>query len=290
MRGASRGSGYERSAHLYDLFDQKPNIDFFYHYASRSGEILDVGAGTGRVAIPLAERGVHVVCVEPSRAMRLQFEKKLVQRPNLSSKLEIIAADARSFEAGRKLWAAFLSGTFDHFLNDGERTASLENIGRHLTPGGILVFDVFLGLMKDSALSPAGVVRAGDREFRRFVGGRVRPNRTKETILVFEEHVDGELIERIEERSLVGIVDRDGIHRLLKQSGFKLLREWANYDFTKFREGEPLLIVEAAKVGGRWWAGQSPEWGESSKTAVRSQRSLEQVACEREAVPEEVRQ
>lgn len=38
-------SGYEKSAHLHDLFDQKENIDFFYHYADTAGDILDVGAG-----------------------------------------------------------------------------------------------------------------------------------------------------------------------------------------------------------------------------------------------------
>jgi SAM-dependent methyltransferase len=249
VRGASRGSGYKRAAHLYDLFDQKPNIDFFYRYARQSGEMLDVGAGTGRIAIPLAERGVHVVCVEPSPAMRLQFEKKLVRRPDLSSRIEIIGSDARSFQLARSFPAAFLSGTFDHFLDDAERLASLENIGQHLTPGGILVFDVFLGLMKDSALSPAGVAISGSREYRRFVGGRVRPDHTKETILVFEEHLNGELVDRIEERSLVGLIDRDGVHRLLRATEFEVHNEWGDYDFTEFREGDPLLIVEAVKVG-----------------------------------------
>lgn len=42
--------GYEKSAHLYDLFDRKENVDFFLRYANEAGEILDVGAGTGRQA------------------------------------------------------------------------------------------------------------------------------------------------------------------------------------------------------------------------------------------------
>jgi len=61
---------YEKNAHLYDLFDQKENIEFFYHYASRPVRALDVGDGTGRIAIPLAERGLEICCVEPSPAMR----------------------------------------------------------------------------------------------------------------------------------------------------------------------------------------------------------------------------
>jgi len=40
-------SGYEKCAHLYDLFDTKENVEFFLHYASQMGEILDICAGTG---------------------------------------------------------------------------------------------------------------------------------------------------------------------------------------------------------------------------------------------------
>lgn len=40
-------SGYEKCAHLYDLFDKKENIEFFLHYDLEAGEILDIGAGTG---------------------------------------------------------------------------------------------------------------------------------------------------------------------------------------------------------------------------------------------------
>ncbi len=149
----SQGRGYEKAAHLYDLFDDKENVEFFHHYAAAAaaaGEILDIGAGTGRIALPLAERGVRVYCVEPSPAMRRVFEEKLFQRPHLCNSVTLKAGDARSFDLGRTFPAAFLSGAFDHFLDDEERLASLRNIGRHLVAGGKLVFDVFLGLMRDS--------------------------------------------------------------------------------------------------------------------------------------------
>jgi 2-polyprenyl-3-methyl-5-hydroxy-6-metoxy-1,4-benzoquinol methylase len=61
-------SGYERSAHLYDLFDAKPNIAFFSRYCQEAGEALDIGAGTGRIAIPLAKHGVEVCAVATRRA------------------------------------------------------------------------------------------------------------------------------------------------------------------------------------------------------------------------------
>ena len=245
-------AGYEKSAHLYDLFDRKENVEFFSAYASQAGEILDVGAGTGRIAVPLARRGIRVTCVEPSPAMRGEFEKKLRAEPALRERITLIAGDATSFNLGRTFPAALLSGCFDHLLDDDERLAALANVGRHLVPGGLLVFDVFLGLMQDAPLSPAGEVQTGEREIRRLVGGQVLPGRRKETVLVFETYELGALVDRIEERSLVGLTDCESIHCLLTASGFTVRREWAGYDRKPFRAGDALLIVEAVreKAGG----------------------------------------
>ena len=210
-------------------------------------EVLDIGAGTGRIALPLAKRGVKVVCIEPSPAMRREFETKLAQQPDLSALIDLLPGRASSFSLGRTLSAAFLSGSFDHFLDDAERIASLANIARHLDSRGTLVFDVFLGLMRDSPLSPAGRVKVGSREYRRFVGGRILSGRKKETHLVSETYEHGILIERIEELSLVGVTSRPGIHRVLGESGFTVREEWGDYDFTPYQEGDSLLIIEAVK-------------------------------------------
>lgn len=239
--------GYEKAAHLYDIFDSKNNIDFFLHYASAAGEILDIGAGTGRIAIPLAKKGINVFCVEPSPSMRREFVRKLSARPDLSKNMRIIDSDAMSFDFGRTFPAAFLSGTFDHFLDDDERIASLTNISNHIKPHGKLIFDVFLGLMEDSPLSPAGEYKEGGKEYRRFVGGKVIPGNRKETILIFETYECGTLIERIEERSLVGIIDRESLYLILEKSGFVVKNEYSNWNFTKYKKGDELLIIEALK-------------------------------------------
>ena len=210
-------------------------------------EVLDIGAGTGRIALPLAKRGVKVVCVEPSPAMRREFETKLAGQPDLSGRIDLLPGDASSFNLGRTFSAAFLSGCFDHFLDDRERMSSLTNIARHLNKRRPLVFDVFLASMGDSPLSAAGSVKVGSREYRRFVGGRVLPGHRKETHLVFETYEDGKLMERIEEVSLVGVISRSGIHRVLAESGFTVREEWGDYDFTPYQEGDSLLLVEAVK-------------------------------------------
>jgi SAM-dependent methyltransferase len=264
---------YGKSAHLYDLFDDKENVELFNHYASAAGEMLDVGAGTGRIAIPLAERGARLWCVEPSRAMRREFEGKLALRPDLAGRIKLYAGDARSFKLGRTFPAAMLSGTSDHFLDDEERVASLTNVAGHLSPGGVLVFDVFLGLMRDTPSALAGEVTVGRRVIRRSVGTR-RDDDQMEVTLVYEVFepsdvngvgttfsptsldatkvvLDGKrrphLVERIEEHGWVGITTREGVHRALAEAGLELRQEFGDYDRRPFRAGDPLLIVDATK-------------------------------------------
>lgn len=240
--------GYENSAHLYDLFDRKDNIDFFSHYAAKFGEVLDIGAGTGRIAIPLARKGIRVHCVEPSSAMKSEFERKLQAEPDLQGLITLVSGEAQSFDLGRAFPTALLSGSFDHFLSDEERLSALRNINRHLSTRAVLVFDVFLGLMKDAPLSPAGVVKTADQEIRRLVGGRLLPGQKRETLLAFEIYKQGELVSRIEERSLVGITDREKVRSVLERAGFEVKREWGDYNFKPYEAGDSLLIVEAIKT------------------------------------------
>jgi SAM-dependent methyltransferase len=238
--------GYEKSAHLYDLFDKKDNIEFFYQYASRAGEALDIGAGTGRIAIPLARRGIRLWCVEPSPAMRREFKKKLAGRKET---IQLIAGNAATFTIARSFPLAFLSGCFDHFLESRERRAALANIGSHLAPGGTLVFDVFLGLMGNRPLSPAGEARLGSMLIRRMVRAKAVSATKQRMELVFEIYKCGNLSERIEETGMVRITDRQDIHRVLRETGFEVRQEWSDYNFTPYNEGDSLLIIEAVMSG-----------------------------------------
>jgi SAM-dependent methyltransferase len=240
--------GYERSAHLYDIFDSKPNVDFFMHYASEVDQILDIGAGTGRIAIPMAKRGVRVWCVEPSPAMRHEFEKKLAGHPELRAAVTLVDADAAGFSLARSFGAAFMSGSFDHLLSDDERVGALSNVARHLVPGANLVFDVFLGCMGNSPLKPAGEISVGDRVYRRFVGRKPLPRKCLEVKLVFEIHRGGQVVGRIEEHSLAGITDREAVHDLLRKAGFAVTREFGDFDFGQFQDGSDLLVVEATRL------------------------------------------
>jgi ubiquinone/menaquinone biosynthesis C-methylase UbiE len=240
-------SGYEKIAHLYDLFDTKKNIDFFCHYASANGEILDIGAGTGRIAIPMAEKGTRVYCVEPSPAMRRVFEKKLSQKNKLAKRITLIEGYASSFRINKRFPAAFLSGSFDHLTSDEDRKAALLNIKGHLENKGKLVFDIFPGLFGSSPSTPAGSVQVGDKEYRRYVSTKLLPKNIQETIIVIEEYQMGCFIKRIEEHSLVGVISHKHLIVLLEQTGFRVRSMFRDYDFSNYCDCDPMLIIEAER-------------------------------------------
>lgn len=239
--------GYEKCAHLYDLFDDKENIQFFLHYAEEASKILDVGAGTGRIAIPIAEKGIKIHYVEPSPAMVQEFKRKISGMKNLERNITLTNSDASSFSLEKTFPACYLSGTFDHFLNDEERISALNNIHDHLVQKGKLIFDVFLGLMEDSSLHPAGMVKKGGREYKRFIETKILSQNILHTLLVYEIYENGKLIHKINQQSQAGITTREKVHKLLKKTGFEIENEYSDYKFNPFKKGEDLLIIEATK-------------------------------------------
>ena len=243
----SQSDGYGKVAGIYDLFADRPSLDFYCRFAAGFEEVLDIGAGTGRIAVALARAGKRVIAVEPSPAMAGQFRAKLDREPDLKSLITLIESDAASFDAGKTVPAAFMAGSFDHLPNDEERLKGLSNIARHLEPGGRLVFEVWVGLMKDDPGSWAGEHAVGDTVYKRHVGRKVMPDGTVEIELVYDVFRGKKLIERIEQHSSVGISDRDRVRSLLARSGFQVTGESGDYEGTPYREGDSILLFETLR-------------------------------------------
>ncbi|UCG02164.1 MAG: class I SAM-dependent methyltransferase [Candidatus Heimdallarchaeota archaeon] len=238
--------GYEKSAHLYDIFDNKDNITFFLKYGEEAETILDIGAGTGRIAIPLAERGVKIVCIEPSPSMRKEFLKKLQNRPELEDRITLVAGDVQTFRLAEIFSVVFLSGSFDHIPNR-DRIISFQNINRHLKPNGKLIFDIHIGNMKDSPLLLVDTVKRKNYEYKRFIGTKILPDNMIDVLLVFETYKQGKLIEKIEQRSSAFTTTQTKVHQLLEETNFIIQKEYSDYHYSPFYKGDSLLIIEAIK-------------------------------------------
>jgi SAM-dependent methyltransferase len=238
-----KSKGYEKSARFYDLFDEKENIDFFISYALEKQEALDIGAGTGRIAIPIAEEGVEVFCVEPSIEMLKYFYKKLETKTHLTNKINIIHSDASSFRLNRKFKYIFMSGVFDHLINDNERIKVLKNIRNHLASKGLFVFDLFVGLMKNSPLKPAGTVVDRDIQYKRYIGSKILKDGRIEVSLRYEIIKENIITDFVEEISSASIINVNYLIDLLESCKFTIKNVYSSYDRIAYEEGDDLLII-----------------------------------------------
>jgi SAM-dependent methyltransferase len=134
----------QRFAALYDLdapHGPSPAIDWFRAIARRTGApILELGCGTGRVAIPLAQDGHEVVGLDRSPAMLARAERH-ARREGAS--LRLVEGDMRSFSFSEAF--ALIAIPFNTFLMlaPDERWACLARVREHLSPTGLLAVDCF---------------------------------------------------------------------------------------------------------------------------------------------------
>jgi len=116
-----------------------PTVDRLAELAG-DGRALEFAIGTGRVAIPLAERGVPVTGIELSRPMIEQLRTKAGE-----AAIPVIAGDMASARAPGAYTLVFLVyNTISNLLTQGEQVACFRNAARHLAPGGRFVIELWV--------------------------------------------------------------------------------------------------------------------------------------------------
>jgi SAM-dependent methyltransferase len=104
------------------------------------GPALEFAIGTGRVAVPLAERGVPVTGIELSRPMIDQLRTKADE-----ATIPVIVGDMATAAApGKYTLAYLLYNTISNLLTQAEQIACFRNAARHLTPGDRFVVELWV--------------------------------------------------------------------------------------------------------------------------------------------------
>jgi SAM-dependent methyltransferase len=104
------------------------------------GRALEFAIGTGRVAVPLAERGVPVTGIELSGPMIGQLRTKAGE-----AAIPVIAGDMATARApGRYTLVYLVYNTISNLLTQSEQVACFRNAARHLMPGGRFVIELWV--------------------------------------------------------------------------------------------------------------------------------------------------
>jgi SAM-dependent methyltransferase len=131
---------YDESAEIAEMFDPAvvdPVVDLLVELAG-SGRALELGIGTGRIALPLARRGVPVHGIELSRAMVARLRAK----PGGEDIGVTIGDFAKTTVDGTFSVAYLVFNTIENLTTQAAQVACFSNVAAHLEPGGCFVIEV----------------------------------------------------------------------------------------------------------------------------------------------------
>src|SRR5438067_3284324 len=133
----------------------KPVVDFLVDLAG-SGRALELGIGTGRIALPLAQRGVTVHGIELSQAMVARLRAK----PGGEDIGVTIGDFATTTVDGPFSVAYLVFNTISNLTTQAAQVSCFRNVAAHLEPGGCFVIEV--GVPALQRLPPGETVRPFD--------------------------------------------------------------------------------------------------------------------------------
>ena len=127
----------ESSAEMFDPEVIEPAVDLLAELAG-NGRALELAIGTGRIALPLAARGVPVHGIELSKAMAA----KLREKPG-ADEIGVTIGDFTTTTVEGTFTVAYLVfNTINNVTTQSGQVAAFRNVAAHLEPGGCFVIEV----------------------------------------------------------------------------------------------------------------------------------------------------
>jgi SAM-dependent methyltransferase len=229
-------SSYDPIASLYDPWNTGviEDINFYVDEALQSAgtPVVELGVGTGRIAIPTAMAGVHVIGVDSSLGM-LQVCAARAAEAGIADRIDLRQGDLRWPPVRERVqlvtcpFRAFL-----HLRTDDDRLTALRAARELLLPDGRLIFDVFRPSMDD-------IEETDGRWIEREPG--------------IDERADWDLDERSLRLSVRGVGGESTMQlwwleparwlALLGESGFLVEQVYGWFDRRPYRDGEDTVFV-----------------------------------------------
>jgi len=139
-------SEYDAIARLYDPWSRSvtEDVQFYLDEARRSGgPVVELGVGTGRIAVPIASDGIRVIGVDSSRGM-LDVCAERAALAGVGPLLDLRVGDLRKPPVRKRVPLVLCPfRSLLHLQTDEDRRRALRAARRLLVPGGRFVFDVF---------------------------------------------------------------------------------------------------------------------------------------------------
>lgn len=232
----------------YDLqTNHLDDLTFYLHQIEKYGEpVLELACGTGRLTIPIAERGIHITGLDISEGMLSQAKIKA----NIKKvKIEWIEADCRNFNLKEKFNFIFLPFNSIAHLHDLESIeACFSCVRKHLAPKGRFVIDVFNPSLSMLTREPS----------KRYPVAEYPDPDGKGTVVITENNIYdaatqinsikwyykiGSQADEVVEELNMRIFYPQELDALLYYNGFTIEAKFGNYDESSFVSASPKQLI-----------------------------------------------
>lgn len=254
-------TSFDEWASLYDwVYAWKlDDIPFYVDEAKRSmGSVLELGCGTGRITIPMAQAGIDVVGLDISgKMLQVARQKARAVRP-IDGDITWVRGDMCKFSLNQKFdlvvipYRGFLS-----ILNMDQQRRCLENIRYHLLPAGRLIFDIFVPDLDTLSDHTTGLVHSWDvtdpaTGSRLVVWDQSRFDNHSQVIdvrMIMEElNSSGQVMDKLYRDFQIRYIHRYEAQYLLELSGFHVLDVFGDFQRQPLNDTSTEMIWIAESI------------------------------------------
>lgn len=244
----------QRAAEYYDYQSTglPGDADFYVEEARRAGSpVLELGCGTGRILLPIAEAGVEVVGLDASDKMLAIAREKIAQvSQETQNRISLVQGDMRDFALERTFRAIFVPyRAFLHLMTPEDQKQALACFRKHLDMDGRLIFNIFdprhdvLGQSSlfGSALTKQGAFvypKSGRQVFVWACRHYDKLNQVIQEDRLFEEiDAQGQVVSRCYAPLVLRYAFRYEIEHLLELCGFEIESLYGDFQRGAFQYG-----------------------------------------------------
>lgn len=249
---------------IADYYDTSPiltkrteDVAFYVNAVKKYGDpVLELGCGTGRITMAIAEAGYRIVGLDISEKMLERAgEKRAARRREARERLHLVQADMTDFDLGEKFRLIVVPfRPFQHLLEIDQQIGCLDCAKKHLAANGRLILDFFQTdaermhdpkFLNESPLAeydlPGGRHVAMSERVAAFHRGQQR----NDVEMIFRvTHSDGKQ-ERLVMAWTLRYFFRYEVEHLLGRCGFRLEAVYGDFDTSPLEDESPEMIFVA---------------------------------------------
>lgn len=250
---------YDQIARYYDAENLQFTDDLSF-YEGLVGEygapLMDVGCGTGRVLLHLAQAGIPCVGVDNSVEMLALARRKLEAQPHLAAQVTLVEADILNYQDEQRYPLVTLPyNGLMHFREQAQQLQLLRRLEALLADNGALVLDLPNAGDAYASEQHPGIVlersfsapQTGNLVMQQSVSEINYAEQLLQVTWIYDEILPDGLLKRTVAPLTLRYVFAAELRLLLQLAGFGRVNFYGDYDYSPFVDGSPRMIAVAAR-------------------------------------------